>query len=91
MAKHSRRIEPLLTTGTIATIAAAVGIAVIIALRAEAKRRLGTKLTAESKRGAWRLPFLASLPCRLGSALTARMFRERLAPRERCVLALVQL
>lgn len=39
---------------------------------------------AEQKRGAWRLPFFADLLCRLGSALTARMFRERLAPQERC-------
>jgi hypothetical protein len=30
-------------------------------------------------------PFFANLPCRLGSALNARMFHERLAPQERCV------
>ena len=31
-----------------------------------------------------RLPLFANLLCRLGSALIARMFHERLAPRERC-------
>jgi hypothetical protein len=32
-----------------------------------------------------RLPLFANLLCRLRSALNARMFRERRAPRERCV------
>jgi hypothetical protein len=38
----------------------------------------------QSKGGAGRLPLFVILLCRLRSALTARMFRERLAPRERC-------
>jgi hypothetical protein len=37
MARHNHRIEPLLTTGIIATIAVATGIAVIIARPAEIK------------------------------------------------------
>lgn len=38
----------------------------------------------EARGGAWRLPPLANLLCRLGSALEARMFRERRAPQKRC-------
>ena len=34
--------------------------------------------------GAWRLPTFGFLLCRLGSALEARMFRERRAPQKRC-------
>jgi hypothetical protein len=40
--------------------------------------------TLKAKGGAWRLPPFGFLLCRLGSALEARMFRERRTPQKRC-------
>ena len=67
-------------TGTIAGIASI--IAVIIHTSAAA---VINRYADEIKKGSLAAPLFANLLCRLRSALTARMFRERLAPRERCV------
>jgi hypothetical protein len=73
--KHSRPIVLRRTTGTIAGIATP-SIATIIGLLQHDK--------SATKMGSQAAPHFHPLLCRLGSALEARMFRERLAPRERC-------
>ena len=46
---------------------------------------LSSNSVENQKRGNRAVPPFFNLLCRLGSALIARMFRERLAPQERCV------
>ena len=75
-ANHHRPTRLHRTTDTIDGIAAVIaGIATVQA----------STSWQNQKGGAWRLPLFANLLCRLRSALTARMFRERRAPQERCV------
>jgi hypothetical protein len=69
-------IRHLSTTGTIAGIDTDLTILTTLQLSNSGQNQKGE---------AARLPLFANLLCRLGSALIARMFRERLAPRERCV------
>ena len=64
---------------TVTTAGIASTIAIII-LRHRSNRHTTDKI----KRGSRAAPPFAILLCRPRSALTARMFRERLAPPERC-------
>ena len=68
----------------IATIAGtAMASLTVIITRVQRNTSLKTFML-NAKGGAWRLPPFAFLLCRLGSALEARMFRERRAPQKRC-------
>ena len=68
----------------IATIAG-TAVASLTTIITRVQRNTSSKaFTLKAKGGAWRLPFSFFLLCRLGSALEARMFRERRAPQERC-------
>jgi len=77
MARHNHPMQLLRMIGT--TVGIASTIAIIILLH-----RSNSQTTDKIKRGSRAAPPFAILLCRLRSALTARMFRERLAPRERC-------
>ena len=81
MATHNPQMQRHRMTGIIDGIVAAA-IAGITTLPASTN---WLKRERDQKGGAWRLPLFANLLCRLRSALTARMFRERRAPQERCV------
>lgn len=77
MASHNHPMRLLRMIGTTAGIASTITIIIL--------RHRSNSLTSDKiKRGSRAAPPFAILLCRLRSALTARMFRERLAPRERC-------
>jgi hypothetical protein len=69
-------------TATIAAITAAAGT--VIATTKQPQQDRQAQLSLKSKKGNLAAPLLANLLCRLRSAQTTRMFRERRAPRERC-------
>jgi hypothetical protein len=66
---------------TIAVTAAASFTTIITRVQRNTSSKAST---LKAKGGAWRLPLFVFLLCRLGSALKARMFRERRAPQKRC-------
>jgi len=66
-------------------IIAGTAIASLTTIITRVQRNTSSKaFTLKAKGGAWRLPTFGFLLCRLGSALEARMFRERRAPQKRC-------
>ena len=65
-------------TGTIAGTPSIITVIIQV-------HRSSSSIADEFKRGSLAAPPFAILLCRLRSALIARMFRQRLAPRERCV------
>src|SRR4029077_18690787 len=74
--QHPRMIATIVSTA----------VASVTTSTARLRRNNSSKRSASNARkgGAWRLPPFAILLCRLGSALRARMFRERRAPQKRC-------
>jgi len=68
----------------IATIAG-TAVASLITIITRVQRNTSSKAsTLKAKGGSLAAPPFVFLLCRLGSALKARMFRERRAPQERC-------
>jgi len=74
--RHPRTIATIATTAT-----SGATIAITLILRNTPRKELVEKQKGEPGGS----PFLPVYYCRLGSALEARMFRERRAPQERCV------